>query len=274
MLMSHQTYSEIGIYSFFYKDGKLVPDEKIYFPLLAGKSIFTGKTCLPGDDSGDNISLKNRYYSELTGIYWVWKNTRHNIVGSCHYRRFFTSRPEPLAYRLKRLFYYVAGLHRKRHGLIYTCCFNRFRERILNENEIRGILAEYDVILPQKRRLRYSVEKHYQRYHDGNDLLIVRKIIAAKHPGYLAAFEETLQQKELYANNMFVMKQDDFNCFMEWWFDILFEFEKTVVLENYKGYQQRIFGFMAERLLTVWFRKNKLTIKELPVIYFKRLKYE
>ena len=42
-----------------------------------------------GDDTGDHISDKNCYYSELTGLYWVWKNvTDVDIVGSCHYRRY------------------------------------------------------------------------------------------------------------------------------------------------------------------------------------------
>lgn len=27
-----------------------------------------------GDDTGDNISAKNRFYNEVTSIYWAWKN--------------------------------------------------------------------------------------------------------------------------------------------------------------------------------------------------------
>lgn len=44
------------------------------------------------DDIGDdNISNLNSYYNELTGLYWVWKNTDEEYTGICHYRRHFES---------------------------------------------------------------------------------------------------------------------------------------------------------------------------------------
>lgn len=43
------------------------------------------------DDKGVNISEKNPYYNELTGLYWVWKNTDIPYSGICHYRRQFES---------------------------------------------------------------------------------------------------------------------------------------------------------------------------------------
>lgn len=40
---------------------------------------------------GENINYLNRFYSELTTLYWVWKNkVRSKMIGFCHYRRMFT----------------------------------------------------------------------------------------------------------------------------------------------------------------------------------------
>lgn len=54
----------------------------------------------------------------------------------------------------------------------------------------------------------------------------------------------------------------------------MFEFERRIDIENYTGYQKRILGFIAERLLTVWFQKEQLNCKELQLIYFKNFKKE
>ena len=145
---------------------------------------------------------------------------------------------------------------------------------MLNQDQIKEIFQSYDVILPVKRKLKYSVKEHYRRYHDVNDLSIIEAILQEKYPEYLSSFHLVLNNKRLYANNMFVLPLSIYNEFMEWWFDVLFEFEKRIDLSHYSGYQQRIFGFMGERLLTVWFFNKNLKIKELPLIYFKYLKFE
>lgn len=41
------------------------------------------------DDVGDNISNLNLWLGDLTGLYWVWKNTDDEIVGTNQYRRFW-----------------------------------------------------------------------------------------------------------------------------------------------------------------------------------------
>ncbi|OFX63381.1 MAG: hypothetical protein A2066_09900 [Bacteroidetes bacterium GWB2_41_8] len=264
----------IKIYAFHYKPGALIDTDPIYHPIMAGNVLVPENSSVQGDDSGENISAKNPWYSELTGIYWVWKNTRQDITGTCHYRRFFTAQPEPLAYKLKRLFYYPAGLYKKRIGLIYTTNTELFAPRILTNIEIKKLLSQYDAILPQARKLKYTVETHYQRYHDINDLNLLKSLIAEKHPDYIEAFESVMIGKRLYANNMFILKDQQFQEFMAWGFDVVFEFERRIELKNYTEYQKRILGFVAERLLNVWFQKKQLNCVELPVIYFKQFKFK
>lgn len=264
--------SKLKVYVFYYKNGQELLPELIYQPVMAGKAMQQHQTSIQGDDTGENISAKNKYYSELTGIYWVWKNTKQKITGACHYRRYFTAKPEPYLYWLKRLLYYPLILHRKRFGLIYTNDVKLFIPRIIGQNEIEMLLEKYDAILPQPRKMKSTVQNHYKKYHDSRDLEIIKQIIQEKYPDYSRSLYDVLQGKQLYANNMFIMKDEPYQEFMNWWFDVLFEFESRIDLSRYTGYQQRIMGFMAERLLNVWFRKKQLNCVELPVIYFKSFK--
>jgi hypothetical protein len=263
---------KVKIYSFYYKKTTIPIEDDLYCPVMAGNALNPDQTGMRGDDTGISISEKNPWYSELTGIFWVWKNTKQDFTGCCHYRRYFTARNEPADLKLKRLLYFPAGLFRKRYGLIYTRNLKRFKEKILNTKEILEIFQDYDAILPQKRKLNYSVKKHYERYHNPHDLNILEEILKEKYPSYVPSFYRVLDGNRLYANNMFVLPEAHLQRFLSWWFSILFEFEKRMNPGDYSGYQQRIFGFLGERMLTVWFSHENLKIKELPLIYFKKIK--
>lgn len=262
----------VKVYSFFYKDGKLITENPIYIPILVGKNKQANLSILPGDDTGNEISAKNKYYSELTGIYWVWKNMNSDIVGTCHYRRFFTTFKEPLPYRIKRLLYFPATLWKKRYGLIYTKKYDFWQSKIISKDEIISFLDDYDAIMPQKRILRKSVREHYNKHHSPDDLILLKEIIKKQYPEYIDSYEKVLQNNRLFANNMFILKWNTFQEMANWLFSILFTFEKKTNLSAHTGYQERIFGFLSERLITIWIIHNKIKYKELKLIYFKKFK--
>lgn len=48
------------------------------------------------DTEGENINHLNHFYSEMSTMYWVWKNNhKTTYVGFCHYRRQFSAVIEP-----------------------------------------------------------------------------------------------------------------------------------------------------------------------------------
>ena len=92
-----------------YHKPSLLPDtkNKVFFPIHLGRAIIGNSKDgefnkddidwlyqnMIGDDTGNNISNKNRQYCELTAIYWAWKNYdkigNPKYFGICHYRRIF-----------------------------------------------------------------------------------------------------------------------------------------------------------------------------------------
>ena len=87
------------------------------------------------DNTGDNISIKNNNYCELTALYWAAKNikeTEYSHIGIFHYRRY-------LSFRSFNLFQKITP-------------FNFLNEYLfaLQEKNIKNLLSKYDIILPKK----------------------------------------------------------------------------------------------------------------------------
>lgn len=192
------------------------------------------------DNNGKNISQKNNNYCELTALYWIWKNYKcedDNIIGLCHYRRFFT--------------------------LNKNCKF-----LILNMPQIKRYLKSYDMILPQKFYFPVTTYNNYFEYGSGKekDLKVLRKTIKKLYPDYLTAYDDFLEQKEGHYCNMMICRKKMLDDYCEWLFHILFELEKNIDLSDYTPSEARIYGYLSELLLNVYVIKNNLRVKEVPVI--------
>ena len=65
-----------------------LPKEEYYLPIFVGAAISEFDLPYQRDDEGENISNKNNTYSELTAMYWAFKNLKADYIGLCHYHRF------------------------------------------------------------------------------------------------------------------------------------------------------------------------------------------
>ena len=84
-----QKRDDIQIYELAYnKVNYGLWNNSLYTPLQCGSAINKVDVCNLKDNTGDNISDKNFYYSETTGTYWIWKNApKTKYIGQCQYRR-------------------------------------------------------------------------------------------------------------------------------------------------------------------------------------------
>lgn len=205
-----------------------IPTMKNFEVLLVGAdnkpeiTIYKNK-----DNEGENISHKNKNYCELTGIYWIWKNIHCDVVGICHYRRFFTK----------------------------SKIFNS-EKYFLNTEDIEKIMKNYDVILPTPFYYEKNILDSVNIAPNKKDIQILGEAIKEISPEYYSTYKKFLHGYKSYLYNMCIMKKKDFNRYCSWLFPILQYVEDNYDISKEDEYRSRLFGFLSERLIKVWIMKN------------------
>lgn len=220
-----------------------MPKDEMYVPVQVGAE---GKEKIENyqqDNAGENISNKNPYFCELTGLYWAWKNLNSDYIGLVHYRRYFTSKKHlPKAEEEK-----------------FKC--------VLTNEQANELLEKADIILPKKRN--YYIEDLYSHYKHTmyvEPLDETGNIIKEKYPEYYNEFEKLHKRKSAHMLNMFIMKKEVLNKYCEWLFDILFELENRIDDSQYDSFHARFYGRVSELLLDVWINTNQIKYEEAKVM--------
>ena len=222
-------------------------DSDLYLPIHVGRE---GKDDIGyiGDNTGENISSFNSYYSELTGLYWACKNLDCDFLGLVHYRRYFTTVSKKYSENID------------------------IDEVVLNREQIELLLKNYQVIVPKKRK--YYIEtlsSHYAHTLDETHLPITRSIIEKNSPEYLNAFDEVLAQRSGYMFNMFIMPKNLVNDYCNWLFPILDKVFEQVDKVNLTSFEARFPGRISEILFNVWLKENDITPTEVNFMYLERV---
>lgn len=226
-----------------------MPNDNCYLPIHVGKFEKEDIGYI-GDDTYDNISKKNPYYCELTGLYWGVKNLKCDYIGIVHYRRYFSSK--------------------KLNNALKTDKF----DSILGEDEVRKLLINNDIILPKKRK--YYIENlysHYSHTHYASHLDKTRNILMEYFREYVEEFDIVMKRKSAHMFNMFIMKKELAEQYCDWLFFVLNKLEAEVDISSYDTFQARLFGRVSELLLDVWIEHNKLNYTEVPYIHIEKINW-
>ncbi len=209
------------------------PQNPIYIPLQVGKAETEDLGYL-GDDTGDSISHKNKYYGELTGLYWLWKNYSDvDIIGICHYRRYFSGEGKEL----------------------------------LDQEDYEQILSHADIIVSNPMYVEGAYLDYFGEAHHVEDLLAAGDVIRELYPHDYDAFLNVVNGSKYYYGNLCVTTKTIFDDYCEWLFSIFSELEKRVDVSGYDAYHKRLYGFISEQLLLVYITARNLSLYEGKIRY-------
>jgi len=192
-------------------------------PVHAGAAFATTSLADVRDDEGDNISELNVFYSEMSVLYWVWKNIIPNVaedifLGLCHYRRHFDTGQLLLG-----------KLQSEKVDIVLTC----------PEINVNGNIEYYfknGAIKPPVMRL-------------------LLDILENSSPEYASSVRRILQCKMLHPFNMCIMKRNWLERYCRWVFDVCAQLHEKCLQQNLA--EKRYLGFITELLLPAFCSHHK-----------------
>lgn len=183
------------------------------------------------DNVGDNISSENKYYGELTGVYWVWKNQKFeddDIIGFCHWNK-------KLQISYKEIITFFN--QNKNNAWIALEPTTIVKHSVKKEIEVLEKILKTDY---PDYYLNWT--KQYDSHGEAHDNVCM-------------------------GGSMFITRYSDFRLYCEWLFDVLFKLRKQIGNSVENKYKARYCAYMAERLLSVYLATNKSIVKSVPMGY-------
>lgn len=211
-----------------------------------------------GDNTGDHISEKTLTYSELTALYWAWKNYDElgnpDYIGLMHYRRI-------IAFNEKKQTY----------NFIHTPFLSEeFISTHLNSESILRSLGQHDIILYKQISGLGLTEGEKTRRKWDYEL----QLFLEHSPLPSDICNDYLNRKWAARSNLMVMKRDMFFEYCSFLFSTLDKIEPFIdkKVQYYKA-RDRVYGRIGEWALGMWAyykeKKHHASVKYLPAYLFE-----
>ena len=209
-----------------------IPQDDMYRILCVGKYRQDGELC---EQDGENITRYNERINELTGLYWIWKNTDSEYVGLSHYRRYFDE-----------------DGHR------------------ISKAKVQELLRDHDIILSDPFQLKWTVRNNIVGIEgldwDAKAYKAFLDAIRKNQPDYEDAFVSAFDDVQFHVCNLFITSRKIMNEFCEWLFSFILEAADNIDVGNCDYYHRRIAGYYGEVMWNVWLRKQKYKVAHVPIL--------
>ena len=180
-----------------------------------------------------NIHYLNKYFGELTGMYWVYKNELPNydnddIIGFCQNRRLF-----------------LDNCYDVNHN-INTNLFSKLligKNHIINDNETVMTFPTY--------HMNENLYDHFKNNHDEKIIIHSLNILDKE---ISSLFNKYLQRNYYSICNMFITRIKYFKKYFNFIYPLMNEILDFCLKENLcKGRNIRLPAFFIERFTSFWF---------------------
>jgi hypothetical protein len=254
-----------------------------YIPVGLGKNNFSDDWLK--DNTGNNISIKNPYYSEFTFHYWFWKNLIHTIpsnawIGFCAYRRFWSNNDNLHSDEIDKIiniknFEQYALKEIKTNWNNYEVILgeeiklNRIKLiKIIKNGGIKSIINNYKPFISGEMNIKFQ----FDIFHGSGNIEKAINILDKNEQNDFYNF--VINESSFNRGNMFICKSKDIiNKFYTSLFKWLFDCEKIFGFNETDYGKKRIYAFLGERYMSYWFKKYTI-FKEWPIFFFDTKKNE
>jgi len=223
--------------------------------------IGEGKTI--NDRGTDSIWRKNSSYCELTALHKIWKSLAEDElqIGFSHYRRQLL---------LKKMVNEEKLLgHYSKTAIIPVGKVSSGGLVCLDVDELKN-LSEFDVVLPFEENIQESVKQHFLHKHGSKSWDLMIGVLERNGEEEVVECLLDDQNQRSRWGNLFLLQKRFLKDFCQWLFPLLEEMErgaKQVPEFN----DERIYGFLAERMFSAYFsrlirERSDLKLLERPTL--------
>lgn len=218
------------------------------------------------DNSGINISKKNKTHGTLTSHYWIWKNRlplTKNWVAVCHYRRFWVKKNSRKINTDNLSSFLLRNIPKKYSG--YDVFLPK-KIKFKNLKKIKFIKKGFNNYIRKPSmlftKIKYNINLHFDIFHGYG---ILQKAATVLNLNDRDDFLNYIKRSNsFYPLQIFIAKPAILRLLYKKTFKWITKCENIFTNFSFKGYgKERLFDFLAERFFSFFFIKYA-KIKILP----------